>query len=142
RRLPDLSVGRCDVSERPIFLHLPNSNGPFRLVAKMLRRHAMLADEEGRPDEALQDARAALSVARAGAEPPMMFTALLAISARIDATKIIERALAQGEPTVAAMVAAQRDAQEAIDAPLFLDALRGERAVYEDFVRAIDYGRV
>jgi hypothetical protein len=143
RRLVDLPAGRPGYGERPIFLNLPimAAIAPRR-VATLLQLHALLAAENARPDEALADARAMLGVARAAAEPPMLITGLVAMAVRNVTVANIERTLAQGEPRPAALLATQRDVEAARDDDLWLQTLRGERAINEDLVRAVDEGRV
>src|SRR5262249_58882581 len=56
--LSDLRAGRAATIERPILLQpLSDSNVKFRLVARVLRGHAMISDEESPPDEAQRDSR-------------------------------------------------------------------------------------
>jgi hypothetical protein len=54
----------------------------------------------------------------------------------------MDRALAQGEPDPAVLAVAQRDVHDALNAPLMLEAIRGERAIFSDLMQAIDQGRV
>jgi hypothetical protein len=142
-RLADLPAGRAAEGERPVLVHLPtDATARTWSVANMLRLHAVLAAEDGRADDALAYGRAILGAARAAAEPPMLFTAVVAIANRRAAAAAVDRVLAQGEPSPAALAAIQQDVQDALDVPLLLEALRGERSLHEDLVRAIDHGRV
>jgi hypothetical protein len=143
RQLADLPAGRPEDGGRPILLNLSMVSAMrSRQVATLLQMHALLAAEDGRPDEALHDARAMLAAARAAAEPPMLINGLMAMAVRHVTAASIERTLAQGEPGPAALLATQRDVETGRDDDLWLRSLRGERATQEDLVRAIDEGRV
>jgi hypothetical protein len=137
--LVDLSAGRAPDGPRPVLAHIPNDSMlKVSLIATLLRLHALQEAEDGRPDEAIADGRAILGSARAAAEPPMLFTAILAFANRLSAVAAIERTLAQGEPGRYALEAAQRDVHEAAEASLALRAFRGERALHEEFICAVD----
>jgi hypothetical protein len=142
-RLTDLSAGRATLTERPILVYLPIALMlQARPTALLLRLHALLAAEDYGPREALADGRALLGTARAAAEPPMLMTAIGAVSIRLMAAVAIERALAQSEPDSGDLVATQQDVQTALDTPLLVEGFRGERALNEDLVRAFDERRV
>lgn len=142
-QLAGLPAGRPTDGARPVFLHLPivSASRPRR-IAMLLQLHAMLTAEEGRPDKALDDARAMLGASRAAAEPPMLFSGVVAMAVRHQAAASIERTLAQREPSPAALLATQRDVEAALGDDLWLESLRGERAINEDFARAVDGGAV
>jgi len=143
RQLASLPAGRPREGARPVFLDLDmTSSMRSRSVATLLKLHALLAAEEGRPDEALDDARAMLGASRAAASRPMLMSGIVAMAVRHDTAASIERTLAQGEPTSAALLRIQRDAEAATNDDIWLESLRGERAINEDLVRAVDDGRV
>lgn len=143
QKLAGLSAGRAEPGDRPVFLHLPIDSFPrMRTLATLLRLDALLAADQARADEALANGRAMLGIARAAAEPPMLITGLVSMAIRHVTVATIERTLAQCEPAPAALLDAQRDVQAALDDPLCLESLRGERAIHEDLVRAIDEGRL
>jgi hypothetical protein len=98
--------------------------------------------EDGELDDALVSVRAMAYASRPLAETPVMMTVLLAQAERFMAAMAIERALAQGEPSPVALDSLRRILEEDVNRPLFLNALRGQRAALEELIRALDEGRV
>jgi hypothetical protein len=114
----------------------------YRPVARLLRWHALLATQAGRPDTALDACRMIRGVARAAASRPFHFNTKESWAARAVAVAVAERALAQGEPTPAALRATRLAFLADLDRPVLLNDLRGLRAHIEDFTRAAEDGRV
>jgi hypothetical protein len=98
--------------------------------------------EDGELDEALVTVRAIVYASRPLADSPTLLNVLLATAERYIAAMAIERVLAQGEPSPAALDSLRRAIEEDVNRPLFLNALRGTRAGLEELVRALDEGRV
>jgi hypothetical protein len=98
--------------------------------------------EDGDLDEALISVRAMIYASRPLADSPTLLNVLLATAERYIAAMAIERVLAQGEPSPAALNTARRIIEEDVNRPLFLNALRGTRAGLEELIRALDEGRV
>jgi hypothetical protein len=143
RQLPELAVSRLPDCERPVINHLPlDSITCNRRVAVLLKLHAVLAAECNEIDEALADSRAMLAVAEAASEPPMLITILVTIAIRNLVVESIERSLAQGEPSIAALESMQRCVENSRAAQTLLEGMRGERAINEEFLRQFDSGRV
>jgi hypothetical protein len=113
-----------------------------RQVARLLNLHAQLLAEDARADDALRAVRRILADARAAAAEPTLINALVCCAIRAVAVNSLERVLAQGEPTPEALVATQRALEVEAESPLMRDALRGERALIEDFARAVAESRV
>lgn len=98
--------------------------------------------EDGELEEALVSVRAMVYASRPLADSPMLLDVLLAQAERYIAAMAVERVLAQGEPSPAALDALRRVLEEDVNRPLLLNALRGTRAGLEDLIRALDEGRV
>jgi hypothetical protein len=113
-----------------------------RQVARLLNLHAQLLVEDGRADNALTAVRQLLADARAAASEPTLINALVCSAIRAIAVNSLERVLAQGEPTPEALAVTQRALEVEAERPLMLEALRGERAMIEDFARAVVENRV
>jgi hypothetical protein len=65
-----------------------------------------------------------------------------AVAVRTFVARGVERVLAQGEPSPAALDAARRLLEGEVDRPLLLAAYRGDRATVADTVRALEDGRL
>jgi hypothetical protein len=98
--------------------------------------------EDGELDDALVSVRAMVYASRPLAETPVMMTVLLAQADRFIAAMAIERIVAQGEPSPAALDSQRRILEEDLNRALFLNALRGQRGLLEELFRARDEGRV
>jgi hypothetical protein len=144
RGLEDLTGGRRPNEwPSPLLLNLPFDDiQQTRAVAHLLALHAQLQAQDGPADDALTTCRQILATARAAQTDPMLISGLVCIAIRAIAVGKLERVLAQSEPSDAALAKAQRDLEAEAARPMFLDMLRGERALVEDFVRAVDEGRM
>ncbi len=144
RGLEDLTEGRCPATyyQSPVLVNAPTEDywRKARNVSYALTLRVILQTQDGQADAALDTCRACLRTARAlnglGLSDGLVMNALHAI-----AQGNVVRVLAQGEPRPESLAAAQRAVEEELGRPILLQALRGERALVEDFVRAIDEGR-
>jgi hypothetical protein len=141
RSIIDLEVGRASESTRPIILNLPDFV-PSRRAAKLLQLEARVAAEDGRIDDAIADAAAMLTLSTAACEPPMLITILMGFAIRNMVAASIERSLAQGEASPAVLEKTQNDVEAAAMEQILLLGMRGERAINEDYVRAVEAGIV
>jgi hypothetical protein len=114
----------------------------YRNVSQLLKLRATLRAQDGDLDSALADCGRMLAAARAASAEPMLINALVTMAIRAVTVGRVERALAQGEPGSPALEQMQRALESALAEPLLLDMLRGERAWYEDLVRAVDEGLI
>jgi hypothetical protein len=142
RRIADCPDG-CVVFASPMILdEYPESLGFHNVASGLLCSQLVLQVEQGDPDAALVTVRALVHLSRPLAEGPVMTNVLVASDFRRMIAWGVERVLAQGEPSLAAVDAARRLLGQEANRPLILAALRGERAFFEDAIRALDEGRL
>jgi hypothetical protein len=142
--LEDLPSGRLvREHQRPVLLHLPVDDvQDMRVVANLLQFYARLLAEEGRADDALTAVRQLLATARAAGAEPLLISTLVCQALRAIALESLERVLALSEPTSDALALTQRALEAEAEWPLLPDAVRGERALIEDFARAMEEGKL
>ncbi len=85
---------------------------------------------------------AALVVARSIGDEPYLIAALIRYAGRAIAIIALERVLAQGEPPAADLQKMQELLAREIDAPIFLQALRGERGGGNELLTELEKGNV
>ncbi len=142
-QLAAMRVGRAAPIKQPLMNNLPQHDWQqFHRVSTMLRVRAIIAAKEGRPDDALLFARAILGVALAPSATPMLMTVLLVNAMRAAACDSILQAMKYAEPSEQALADAQAAMQVMAGYPLMLEALRGERAIFEDLIQARSRGEV
>jgi hypothetical protein len=100
-----------------------------RNMAHLLGAAADLKAQEGDPDGALAACRAIIKNARAVSDEPFFISTLVRIAVRSVARSKLERVLAQGEPSEAALAQMQSLMEEDLQDNLLLTGARGERAV-------------
>jgi hypothetical protein len=114
-------------------------SGPFFgrdafAVAHVLLLDALLLAQEGDVDGALHSCRGCLNVGRSFGDEPGLLSQYARGACQIVALRGIERTLAQGEPTDAALADLQELLRQEEAEPWMLCALRGERAgIHEMF---------
>jgi hypothetical protein len=131
--LPDSPTIRADFG---------NPMGFLTLYRGLLHPRLVLQAEAGDPDAALATVRALVHASGPLADGPTLMNVLVAVALRVCVAQDLERVLAQGEPSPAALDATRRVLEAELDRPMLLAALRGQRASLEDTVRALDEGRV
>ena len=104
-------------------------------MARFLAADSALRAQDGDIDGALDSARAILSVARSIGDEPFQISAIVRISICSVAVKAIERALAQGSASDHALARVQADLSEVLLDPIFVNGMRGERAVLDELLR-------
>lgn len=102
-----------------------------RGVVNALTAEAALKAQEGDVDSALASCGTALRVGRTLRDTPILISYLVVVACRAVAIRQIERALALGQPSEAALAAVQKILQEDAADTLWLETVRGERA-YQD----------
>jgi hypothetical protein len=142
RPLVDLPRGRyaitwSDDGIGTIMDHL----GGARQVAGMLQLDAALRAHDGDVDGALASCRAALNAGRSVGDEPTVVSQMVRLAGQRLARQGVERVLAQGEPSDAALAAVQRLLEDEEKAPLQLVAARGERATIHRFLEVTESGR-
>jgi hypothetical protein len=109
----------------PLSFDTPYQNA--RPVATLLRMQALLQSQDGRPDDALATARRVVVAGRSIGDEPAMIAQLVRVALHAVALRVIERALAQGEPSAEALARTERLLREDAEEPLLVYAYRGER---------------
>jgi hypothetical protein len=109
----------------PLSFDTPYQNA--RLVVGLLELHAALQSQDGRPDDALATVRRIIVAGRSIGDEPTMIAQLIRVAIHARAVRVIERALAQGEPSDDALARTQRLLEEDAAEPLLVYAYRGER---------------
>jgi hypothetical protein len=127
--LIDTPRGRHPVTYNPDWIStlLPTIQ-TNREAVTLLKFDAIAKAEAGDVDGAVRDAHAALHAAGALGDEPNAIAQLVRIACQAIAINMIERALAQGEPSEAVLAPLQARLEEFEREPLFLYAMRGERA--------------
>jgi len=133
RPLADLSRGRfvLDYEFNVLETRLPNTQNS-RKVARLLMLSAYHRAGQGDIDGALDDCRAIVGVSHAIGDEPMIISQLVRIAEDSVAIKAIERVLAQGEATDAALGRVMARLTKEAEEPFSLIGLRGERASFND----------
>jgi hypothetical protein len=107
----------------------------------LLQLDVLLRNQDRDPDAALTSARALLNVGRSLGEEPFFYGPVNRLGCRFDAVSAIEQTLAQGQPSEAALAAAQEAARQEEAVPLFLPYFRGHRAMMHRFLTQVDDGK-
>jgi ABC-type transport system involved in multi-copper enzyme maturation permease subunit len=143
RRLADYPRGRYPIEYKKdgVSTLLPHVQRN-RTIAGLLTYDALLRAEEGDADGALASCRAAVNAGRSLGDEPAAITQLVRLACRGLALAKIERALAQGSPSEAALAATQRLLEEDERDPVLLIAARGERALRDRYFEAVQTGAV
>ncbi len=138
RKLKDLPRGRFAVNHtrdwvstlRPYLEHV-------RAVAYLLDRQALLQNQERASDAAIETCRCIVNCGRSTGDDPCLITALVRYAVRSIACESIERTLAQGQPSPAALQSLQQLLEQEEPEPLLLIGIRGERAGLDRLLQAI-----
>jgi hypothetical protein len=109
-------------------------------VARLLGFDALLRGHEGNPDGALASCRAALNCLRSIGDEPTLISQLVRAARGVWVLRQLERTLAHGEPSRAALEATQRLVAQEAEEPWFLVGLRGDRAVRDLALVALERG--
>jgi hypothetical protein len=129
RKLADMPAGYFAVRWSPDFVG--TNLGPIqeaREVASFLRDDAFLRAQEKDADGALRSVRAAVNAGRSLGDTPTMIAQLVRIACVAVPVWNLERVLAQGEPSPAALLELQRLLEDEDRFPYLLVCARGERA--------------
>jgi hypothetical protein len=105
-----------------------------RNMANLLGAAADLKAQDGDTDGAMAACRATMKNARAVGDEPFFISMLVRVAVRAVARTKLERVLAQGEPSEAALVQMQSLLEEELKDNLLLTGARGERAVGDEIM--------
>jgi hypothetical protein len=113
-----------------------------RGVMYMLSNDAMLRAEDEDAAGAMESCRALLVAARSIGNEPYLIAALVRYAGHAITVDALERTLAQTEPPLAQLEAMQRLLALEIEAPIFVEAIRGERAGVDRMMLTVHQGKV
>jgi hypothetical protein len=142
RKLADMPEGRYPVAWTPdvIFTLCPWSDAVYA-TRPLLRLDALLHSQDGDLDAALISAHALLNVGRSLGDEPFFHASATRNGCRFEATRAIERTLAQGQPSERALAAVQESVAGEDRVELFLVHFRGERATMHVFLTRVVAGQ-
>lgn len=143
RKLADMPRGRARVvyMPNPIDVTLEHAQST-RVVARLLAADAAIRLHDGDADGALASCRAILNAGRSIGDEPFLISQLVRIAIGRVAVHAIERVVAQGEPSEAALAETQAMLAEESRHPALLIALRGERAGMHDLMKKLTTGEL
>jgi hypothetical protein len=141
-RLSRQTGGRYTVNwgPNPVGAVLPCQD--VRPVSALLRMQALLQAEDGAADSALVTARRIVIAGRSIGDEPGVISQLVRIANHAIAAQVIERVLAQGQPSAEALAQTQSLLVEDAAEPLMLYAFRGERALLHRLIEGLKSGDV
>jgi hypothetical protein len=140
RKLIGMARGRFPLQwDDDIFLTKVNS-GDASTATNLLRNEATLASQDGDADSAVAFVRGMLGAARAVGDEPLLVSALVRFTCDAQASEALERVLAQGEPSARELEAVQALLEKEAAEPLFLQAVRGERASIHKLLLSMQHG--
>jgi hypothetical protein len=140
RKLIGMTRGRFplvwDATLYATTLHSQNA----RSTVNLLRYEAALASQEGDADGAVAFVRGLIGSARSVGDEPLLISVLIRLAGDAQAVLSLERALAQGEPSVWELEAVQALLEKEATEPLFVQAMRGERAAMHKMLLSWRHG--
>jgi hypothetical protein len=130
-----VSYGRDGISTNQSYLN------DVREVELWLSLDVVVRAHEQDIDDALASCRGLVNVARSIGDQPLVISQLARMQIRQAACRRIERVLAQGEPSEAALATMQRSLEQEEAEPLFLYGARGARGCWDRFFEAVKAGQ-
>jgi hypothetical protein len=143
RELADLPHGRFQLNRKPSPLFAPPQEvRQVDQATRLLSADSLLRAEEDDLKGAMRSCQALLDAARSLGDEPYYVSQLCRIGRVHLACHAIERVLGQGEVDANDLVALQKILQDEDDFPRLLVVARGERAVVNDLLEAVESGAV
>lgn len=142
RKLAEQRRGRIAFAWSNNVIAPPRTYPQLGPAGSLLSFDVVLRAQEGDLEGALRSCRAHLHIASAIGDMPTATAQDLRNRLRSGTVRQVERVLAQGEPPAAELAALQARLAEEAEAPLWLIAARGERAVRDRFCQAMLNGEV
>jgi hypothetical protein len=142
RALADYAEGRYPNISSPDPIGASPGCDAARDVALLLRLQVKLLAEENDGDGAMTAALASLAVARSIGDEPRLLAQQARLRCQSDALAVLERTLAQTQPSEAVLARLQRALELEDQAPLLLWAAKGERAGYHQLALAAEAGDI
>jgi len=112
----------------------------FYATKALLQHDALLHNQAGDVDAALVSHRALFNVGRSLGDEPFFHGQLSRLGCRFNAVAAIERTLAQGQPSEAALAAIQEAVRQEETVTQCLPYFRGHRAMMHRFLTEVDDG--
>jgi hypothetical protein len=143
RSVVDLNRGRYQLEYQELIYDtlIPGTGDSYK-VARLLVLDALRRAQANDPDGALDDCRAIVGVSRSVGDEPFAISQLIRIAEDSMAINTLERVLARGEASEAALAKVQDRLALETDVPFALIAFRGERAAFFDMVDKLAAGRI
>jgi hypothetical protein len=143
RQLADLPEGRYPVTYSVDFIGtlIPHVQDA-REIANLLAYDALLRAQDQDADGALASVRAVLNAGRSIGDEPFTISQLVRIACRTMAVEKLQRTLAQGEPSEAALLSVQQLLEKEEAEPLMRIIARGERAGEDRLMNALQTGKM
>jgi hypothetical protein len=143
RMLKAMPAGRFPVTTDADGLYmLGEHREKVRQLAQLLEYDILLRQHANDADGALESCRALVNLARSCGDAPDFVYQLQRIELRLTACRHIERTLAQGRPSAAALEAMQRLLDDEEAQPLFLHGARGFRASMYEILDTAHVGKL
>jgi hypothetical protein len=143
RTVAGYKKGRHELVLAPILIETPlQETQATRKVARLLAADASLRAEDGELDAALESCRAILGTARSIGDEPLLISAMVRIAIDSLAMSSIQRVLAQGEPSDAALAQLEALIIDELAQPILLTAANGERAMLDELIHRVEEGKV
>jgi serine/threonine protein kinase len=141
RRLADFPGGGYKVnwSRDALDTMIPHAQD-CRILATLLELDAALRSHERDPDGAVHSSRAALNAGRSLGDEPILISQLVRMACVSIAVQSLQRVLAQGEPSDAALAAVQKLIEDEAGHPALLIMARSERGSMHWTMTAIEAG--
>jgi hypothetical protein len=142
RKIADLPQGRYAITWSPdgqgtLMPHIPD----VRETADLLGYDVLLQAQEDKPDEALRSCRAILNSGRSLGDEPTFIAVLVRMAIRAMFVGKLQRTLAQGQPSTAALQSLQKLLEDEDSCPLLLIGARGERAFGDRTMQSLQAGQ-
>jgi hypothetical protein len=143
RKLATMPRGRHPiVYQRNILNTLLKGADDVRRIVPLLVYDAMRYDHEHDPRQAIIACQAAFNASRSLGDEPFAVSQLIRMKCIFSACQGLERALAQGQPPTEEMSAFQRLLADEDAYPALFVAARGERAVQNELMDALESGDI
>ena len=141
RKVTEMPHGRYPIGYSPDFVStlLPHTQDA-RIFGNLLDYDALLRAQDGDMDGALTSCRGILNCGRSIGDEPTLISMLVRIALNSVAAKKVERTLAQGQPSEAALARIQQEFEVEAEEPLFLIGTRAERGMMDGALQAVQAG--
>jgi hypothetical protein len=143
RKLADMPAGSFVINWTPdLLITNLSASQQVRQVVSLLRDDALLRAQEKDPDGAIRSLQAAVNGGRAVGDTPTALAQVVRIACVAEGTLSLERVLAQGEPSPAALEELQHVLEEEDRHSCLLVLARGERARLHQYLTWLELGNI